>query len=276
LPGSIERIMGKAVAALKPVRGIRAVMLGGSRARGNHRADSDMDIGIYYADSDTLDLAALNNVAGQLDDARRRDLIAPPGAWGPWVDGGAWLTVDGLPVDFIFRNVGRVASVIRECRKGIVYANYQPGHPHAFINAMYMGELAIGKLLWEAGSDVSTLKAEAEVYPDALRSACIRSFLFEAEFSGMLAGKSAGRGDIYYVTAHVVRSISCLNQVLFALNREYCLNEKGAVRLVERFAVRPESYGRRVEEIVARLDADARQACSLLDGLVCDVQRLAA
>ncbi len=56
--------MGKAVAALNPIRGIRAIMLGDARARGNHREDLDMDIGIYYAaDSPTLDFAALNNDA---------------------------------------------------------------------------------------------------------------------------------------------------------------------------------------------------------------------
>lgn len=238
----VRCIIAKVVAALNPIQGIQAIMLGGSRARGNHRSNSDIDIGIYYSSTQQLDIDALNIVAEQLDDEHRKDLISSPGKWGPWVDGGAWLIVNNIPVDFIFRNVNRVESVIRECQEGIVYANYQTGHPHAYINAMYMGELAIGKLLWESDNKISILKCEAEIYPNALRSSIINNFLFEAEFSCTLARKSEKNNDIYHVVAHIVRSISCLNQVLFAVNREYCLNEKGAVNIIEKLTIKPVNY----------------------------------
>ena len=46
------------------VPGICGVTLGGSRARGTHRPDSDWDFGIYY--SGDFDVAALQRIA---DDA---------------------------------------------------------------------------------------------------------------------------------------------------------------------------------------------------------------
>lgn len=271
----VKNIIKKILAPLKQVRGVQAVMLGGSRARGSYRPDSDIDIGIYYAGAPGLDIMALNDVAQELDDGHRKDLIASPGEWGAWVNGGAWLMVDGLLVDFIFRDIDRVEAVIRECRTGTVYANYQPGHPHAYINAMYMGELAVGKLLWESSQRVSTLKAEAEAYPSALRSAVIRNFLFEAEFSHTLAEKSLKNGDLYYVAAHIVRSISCLNQVLFAINSEYCLNEKNATHLVEGFLAHPENYKSRTENALALLGDDNSRACTALGGIIAEVRQLA-
>lgn len=57
----------------------------------------------------------------------------------------------------------------------------------------------------------------AEQYPVELQNALIHLFSFEVEFSLRLAENSIDKDDIYYVTAHVVRSISALNQVLFAL-----------------------------------------------------------
>jgi predicted nucleotidyltransferase len=40
--------------------------LGGSRARGTHRPDSDIDIGIYYDESAGFDVARLNEIALRL------------------------------------------------------------------------------------------------------------------------------------------------------------------------------------------------------------------
>ena len=54
----------------------------------------------------------------------------------------------------------------------------------------------------------------------------IRWYMFEASFSLMFAKSSIDKDDISYVCGHCFRSISSLNQVLFALNNEYCINEK--------------------------------------------------
>ena len=45
----------------------------------------------------------------------------------------------------------------------------------------------------------------------------------------MLSESNINKDDLYYVCGHCFRSISSLNQVLFAINREYCINEKKAV-----------------------------------------------
>ena len=85
---------------LTGVGGVQAVLLGGSRARGDHTPESDVDLGVYYRGP--LDVDALGGLARELggDDAQ----VTSPGAWGPWVDGGAWLHVDGTAVDWIYRD----------------------------------------------------------------------------------------------------------------------------------------------------------------------------
>ena len=40
---------------------IEGIVLGGSRARGTHTEDSDIDIGIYY-NSESFDLTAINQI----------------------------------------------------------------------------------------------------------------------------------------------------------------------------------------------------------------------
>lgn len=264
----LDALLQKISGTLREVAGVRAVVLGGSRARGNASPDSDVDIGIYY-DADKLDLSALDSVAAKLDDEHRENLVAPPGAWGDWVNGGAWLVVDGLHVDFILRDFARVRRVIDDCIVGHVKAHYQTGHPHAYVDAMYMGELAISRILWEDTSgEVGRLKTIAENYPPALKEAIIGFFSFEAGFSLTLAEANVDRDDIYYVSAHIVRSVSCLNQVLFAVNGHYCLNEKKAVSLIDDFPIKPINYKKRIEEIFYDVASEPRKACALLRGLL--------
>lgn len=236
--------------------------MGGSRAQGTHDADSDIDIGLYYDGEAGIDLAALSAAATLLDDEKRHDLIALPGSWGEWVNGGGWLVVDGVTVDLILRDGNRVEKAIADCAGGNVTAHYQTGHPHAYLNVMYMGELAVCRILHDAIGRMSALQKLTLPYPEKLRTAMLSRFNFEAEFSLMLAEKNSRRGDVYYVAAHLARSISCMNQVLFALNGEYCLNEKKAVIMADGFPVRPADYQVRVERVLSDLNIDPTSACA--------------
>ncbi len=56
---------------------IEGTVLGGSRARGTHTEDSDIDIGIYY-NQESFDLTAINQIATELDDENRNNLVVPP------------------------------------------------------------------------------------------------------------------------------------------------------------------------------------------------------
>jgi predicted nucleotidyltransferase len=96
---------------IKDVRGVSAVVLGGSRAIGTHTEESDIDIGIYYDPADPLDLAALGRLSADFDDEQRADALTPIGGWGPWINGDGWLTVRSVPVDFLYRDLRRVSEI---------------------------------------------------------------------------------------------------------------------------------------------------------------------
>lgn len=80
---------------LTQVSGVIAVVLGGSRARGEHTPQSDVDLGLYYRTP--LDVGARATLAREL--AGPAATVTEPGAWGRWVDGGAWLHIRGTAVD---------------------------------------------------------------------------------------------------------------------------------------------------------------------------------
>ncbi len=205
----VDNIIQLVTEKLSSLPCIEGIVLGGSRARGTHTEDSDIDIGIYY-NSESFDLPAINQLATVLDDEHRSNLVVPPGAWGDWVNGGGWLDINGHHVDFILRDKKRVEQIIKDTEQGIVTANYQTGHPHGYISAMYRGELAISKVQYANDVNFYDLKKQAECYPTALQKGLTNFFMFEAGFSLMFAEKNIEKDDVSYVSGHCFRSISYL------------------------------------------------------------------
>jgi hypothetical protein len=175
-------LLGRLVRAFGGVPGIRAIVLGGSRARGEATAQSDYDIGLYYEADHPIDTGRLAKAAMLLPGAASSSVTAI-GEWGPWINGGAWLTVAGTRVDLLYRELGKVREVIEACRAGLIERVYQPGHPHAFVSAIYMGEVALARVLWDPEQVMAPLKRLCVPYPPALAEGLIRTFLWEAKFA---------------------------------------------------------------------------------------------
>lgn len=262
-------LLGRITTALADVRGVRAIVLGGSRARGLATERSDYDIGIYYDAAAPLDIAALRLAVATLDDRGTAAEITEIGGWGPWINGGGWLTISGVRVDLLYRDLARVRTVIDECRAGQVGCLFQPGHPHGFVTAIYAGEVAVCVPLADPLGDIAKLKAQTTPYPDALRQALTKKFIWEAQFALDNARHGRGTDDVNYVSGCCFRAIASLCQVLCALNGEYLLNEKGAVAFCERLPRRPRDFAARVETVYRTVGAGLPAgALDVLDGLV--------
>ncbi|REE85168.1 GrpB-like predicted nucleotidyltransferase (UPF0157 family) [Paenibacillus taihuensis] len=272
------RLLEIIVSRLRSVPGIEGIVLGGSRARGTHTGSSDIDIGIYYDPDHPVDTQALAAFAAELDDLGRNDIITPIGEWGPWINGGGWLQIRSLPVDLLYRDLEQVKTVVEDCLQGRLSVHYQPGHPHAFCSAIYMGEAAICKPLWDPNGRIQALKALCATYPDALRDAVMAKFMWEADFSAGNARKGISRSDVSYVAGHLFRAVSCLTQVLFAINRTYLLNEKGAVAACAAFPSTPDGFEERVRRCYALLSQVSSPGAAVdeLQALISDTERLIA
>lgn len=251
---NIELLIQEIVEEVKKVRGMRSIVLGGSRARGTHTPSSDVDLGIYYDPNHPFDLEALSGIATQLDDEKRADVITGTGGWGPWINGGGWLRVQSVPVDFLYRDLDKVSKIIEACLNGTVEIDYQPGHPFGFVSSIYLAEAAVCQPLWDPDGIIAELKSKVIPYPSAYQRAMIQKFAWEIDFSIGIAKKSIERADVVYASGCCFRSMMCMLQVLFALNGEYWLNEKGAVAIANGFVVKPVDFQNRANEIFKLLD----------------------
>jgi predicted nucleotidyltransferase len=129
--------IAKLAADLSGVAGAVAVVLGGSQATATHRPDSDWDLGVYYRGSQRpLDPGEVRRLgyAGHVSELSQ---------WGPVVNGGAWLTVDGTPVDVLFRDLDTVERWLAEAREGRFEVLSQNGHVVGAPTYLPAGELAL-------------------------------------------------------------------------------------------------------------------------------------
>lgn len=249
------------------IPGIRAVLLGGSHPRGRALPSSDIDLGLLYSDAAPFSTQSVRELAEAVNDT--------PGAvvtdfyqWGPWVNGGAWLTIGGQRVDFLYRSLEHLDRTIADASAGRYELHYLQQPPFGFFSGTYLGEIAVCIPLFDPEGRVDELKRRVAVYPEALRRTVVQDYLFMAEFTlTEFAPKVASRSDVYGTAACLTRAVNELVVALFALNRKYPINDKTALAEVTEFDRAPREFGPRVQKTLAHLGASAGELSAAVDAI---------
>jgi predicted nucleotidyltransferase len=118
---------------------VAAVTLGGSRAEGTHRPDSDWDFSLYYR--------------GDFDPQALRDIGWPGEVFevGAWSRGGfnsgAWLEVDGRRTDVHYRDLDVIDREIAASREGRFTIEPLLFHLAGIPSYLVLAELAVKRVL---------------------------------------------------------------------------------------------------------------------------------
>jgi predicted nucleotidyltransferase len=234
---------------LKTVPGLQAIVLGGSWASGTQCPDSDIDLGLYYTADHPLDIQHIRHIAGELNDLPN-PVVTDLGGWGHWVNGGAWLTIQAQHVDFLYRDIDFVSSILDKCNKGEIQSDYWQQPPYGFHSYIYCAETNICNTLYDPNEIIPTLKAKVARYPQPLKHTIINSFAWSAQFTLQVAKKPA---EVYFVAGCLARVATCLVQVLYALNETYFISDKRMYKDGEMFNIKPEDFTARVDRILSAI-----------------------
>jgi predicted nucleotidyltransferase len=250
---------------LGAIRGVQAVVLAGSHARGRAEPDSDIDLGVFYSEAASFSISDVRELATAINDTAG-PVVTDFYQWGPWINGGAWLTIGGQRVDLIYRNLEHVERVIAEAEAGRYELHYLQQPPFGFFSATILGELAICIPLFDSEARLDRLKRRVAEYPEPLRRTVLQDFLFMAEFTlTAFAPKFASRADAYGTAACLTRAVNELVLALFALNRKYPLNDKTALAEVDAFERAPRDFRSRVQTTMAHLGTSAAELTAAVE-----------
>lgn len=236
------------------VPGVVGVVLGGSRAAGTARPGSDTDLGLYYRGSaDDIDVAALRLLVREV--AGPQAEVTDHGGWGPWVDGGGWLSVDGHPVDLLYRDLDRVEACWEEVRTGRYSFGTQTGHPLGFLSLAYPGELALGRVLHDPSGVLAVRHAAFGDYPPALAEAVVAG-LGEADFLLSGVAKAADRDDPAYLALCLSRIVLLAAHAVCARAGRWVVNEKGLVAVAAAQPTGPPGFADVVADVLGHVVDD--------------------
>lgn len=134
-----QRFVGTVADGLAGLPGVEAVTLGGSRAQGTQRPDSDWDVALYYRHG--FDPAALRALGWPGE-------VSEIGGWSPGVfNGGAWLEIDGRPVDVHYRDLAVVERELAESAAGRFRLEPLAFHLAGIPTYLVVAELGINQVL---------------------------------------------------------------------------------------------------------------------------------
>ncbi|QEV05821.1 nucleotidyltransferase family protein [Streptomyces prasinus] len=233
---------------LAALPGVRAVTLGGSRAQGTERPDSDWDLAVYYRGAfDPDDLRAVG-WEGEVSDL---------GGWGGGVfNGGAWLTVDGRRVDVHYRDLDVVEHELAEAEHGRFRVEPLMFHLAGIPTYLLVAELAINEVL--RGEP-----PRPAAYPRALRETAPPRWYGTA--TATLAYAKAGhapRGAVTQAAGAVALAATQTAHAVMAARGEWVTNEKGLIEragmadvdaLTEGLTRNPDALARAVADAEALL-----------------------
>lgn len=209
---------------------VHAVALGGSRAQGTNRPDSDWDLAVYYRGPfDPADLRALG-WEGEVSDV---------GGWGGGVfNGGAWLTIDGRRVDVHYRDLDVVEHELAEAEAGRFRVEPLMFHLAGIPSYLVVAELAINQILRGDLPKPST-------YPERLRLSAPERWHATARATLAYAKSAhAPSGRITELAGAIATAAAQAAHGVLAGRGEWVTNEK---RLLERAGLRG------VDDVIASL-----------------------
>ncbi|MFI2433844.1 nucleotidyltransferase domain-containing protein [Streptomyces sp. NPDC018693] len=231
---------------------VRAVALGGSRAQGTHRPDSDWDLAVYYRGPFDPDGLRALGWEGEVSDV---------GGWGGGVfNGGAWLTIDGRRVDVHYRDLDVVERELSEAREGRFRVEPLMFHLAGIPSYLVVAELAINQVL--RGE-----LPRPQTYPEKLRVSAAERWHGTARATLAYARAAhAPKGAVTQVAGSIAVAATQAAHAVLAARGEWVTNEKGIVEraglsavdtLIQSLAARPDTLCSALTETEGLL----RRAC---------------
>lgn len=243
-----QELLKSIVEDLQKIDGVVAIVLGGSYAEGLATPSSDMDIGIYYSENNPFDIAQIRSVAVKY--SIKEPTVTDFYGWGPWVNGGAWITSKDGQVDFIYRNIDQVSKTIDNAVDGKWENDFEQQPPYGFSSIIYLAETKVSIPLYDPYQYLHKLKERVENYPVKLKESVVSQSLWSAEFSIWQADIFSQKTDIFNMMGCFTRAIKSIITAIYSLNEIYPMGDKRAIERLALAEIKPQKLKEQVENVL--------------------------
>lgn len=246
------------IQALSAIERVDAVALGGSRGLGTANEDSDYDFVVFRAGGEMIPPAQLAEALRPFADAGEISNEA----------GFVSARIAGRKVEIFQKDLSLIEREIQSARQGKFRWYIRQLFPHGDLSTCLITHLIHLEVCQEHAHCLSRLRQLAWPFPPPLMQSLAKTFLTQTTITLMHARKIRRAEDFQHLVALCSAFVFFSNIVLFAINRQYPLLEKGGSALTQHFGLRPAQYEQRVAALYkAAADGALQTATDEMTGL---------
>ncbi|SMB28095.1 conserved protein of unknown function [Sterolibacterium denitrificans] len=238
------------VQALSAVDRVSAVALGGSRGLGTANENSDYDFVVFRAAGEAIPPAQLADALQPFADAGKISNQA----------GFVSAQIAGRKLEIFQKDLNLIEREIQLSRQGKFRWYIRQLFPHGDLSTCRITHLIHLEICQEHAHCLSRLRQLAWPFPPPLMRSLASTFLTQTTITLMHARKIRRAEEVQHLVALCSAFVFFSNIVLFAINRQYPLLEKGNSTLIREFTLRPERYEYRATTLFKAAADGALQA----------------
>jgi len=242
-----QTFLNSVAGSLEGLTGVEAVALGGSRAQGTNRPDSDWDFSLYYRTDFNPAQIREFGWEGQATDI---------GGWGRIFNGGGAFTVEGRHIDIHYRDLNLIDRIHSDAERGEFTTEPLLFHQVGIPSYILLAELSVNVTLRGVLPDWG--------YPIALREAAPPIWWFGADLTLFYAREAHAKHGRVAQCAGLLSEAACRTaHAILASRGEWVTNEK---QLLTRAGLRQvDQFLSGLDESTDTLFAAAYEVRSLLE-----------
>lgn len=236
--------------SLAKIPWVEAIALGGSYGRDTAKKNSDIDLELFYFDSHPPLLQQLEDVAKKFDS---NAAVINFNEWNI-LNKAIVITTKITVCELFCQNLDHLTNRINHAKQGFFDLGFNTKDTmlNGFSNVRYLSWPYYNKIIYDPKKVIARLKKEVQQYPCFLQNAVVLQCLDKiAIFLFPRVKVLAYNNRIYAAVGYMRRIIIGLMHVLFALNQTYYFADKGAMKMIESFSLKPKDYVKRVNNLLA-------------------------
>ena len=238
---------------------------GGSRGLKLNNENSDFDIIIYHNEKKPLNFSSLKNYLNPILEENKVKLIAN------FITG----EFEGKKFELFQKNIATVNDEIRHSKEGKF--RYMPRRlfPHGYISTSLLSHINHLDLIVDKNFTLKAMRNSISIYPKKLMVSLLNYFFREAQITLIHAKKINKDAHVYNLVSLISFYFFYIDVVLFTVNREYPVLEKGGLALLNNFEYKILDYERLKKDIyIAALNSEITKCVNLMSEIEKDADSL--
>ncbi len=261
MESSLEDLIEK----IEKIDQVIGIGYGGSRGLKLHNENSDFDIVIYHNEQKPLNFTSMKNYLDPLFEGEKLKLI------GNFITG----EYKGKKFEIFQKKIIAVNLEINQSKEGKFRYMLRKLFPHGYLSTSLLSHIVYLDLIVDKKETIKTIRNSISIYPKKLMISLLNYFFREAQITLIHAKKINNVQHVFNLTSLISFFFFYIDIVIFTVNNQYPVLEKGGLLLLNNFQYKISDYENLKKAIyIAALNLEFDKSKNLMSEIEKEIQSL--